>query len=77
MSEVINLLVGDDEVAPLTPAQIQDVIKGETVCYYRGYSDDIRIYFRNFDTVYEYSLPKKEMFQQAHIIGKVEKCYEI
>lgn len=77
MREVINLFVGDDEVAPLTPSQIDDVIKGETVCYTRGYSDDIRIYFRNFDMVYEYSIPKKEILHQAHVIGKVEKCYEI
>ena len=76
MREVINLAVSDDDVAPLTPEQIEAVIRGETVCYSRGYLDDIRVYFRNYDVIYEFVLPKESTINHAHAIGKVEKYYE-
>lgn len=76
MTEAINLLVDEDEVAPLSPIEVRKVLEGETVCYHRKYSDEVKIYFRNYGMIYEYILPERDMIHNAHIIGKVDH-YEI
>lgn len=76
MAEGIKLLVDEDEVAPLSPIEVRKVLEGETICYHRKYSDEVKIYFRNHGMIYEFVLPHSDMIRKAHIIGEVE-YYEI